>query len=374
MAPALKRCLQINFKLSCAKRGIMITADRLDGVDAGMAVKAPCKVYTNGPLTLSGEQTVNSVACVTGERVLVKDQAATQDNGIYQVATGNWVRATDWDGVRDAVPGTLAVVYNIGDPTLSLWRTVCTDNPIIIGTSLVTFTAVSTAGATGATGPQGPTGSAGTLPIAAAGGTANAITANFTPDLTLTDEMVCLVVAGAANTSTTPTFSPDSLTAHTITKRGGGALVPNDIAGAGHVLMLEYNLANTRWDLLNPMAFAVIGAANIFSKAQSGLPVALTSSSNSVAVDLSLANNFSHTMTENTTVANPSNATAGQSGQIAFTQHASAAKTLALGTHWLEINGLVPSISTTTGAQNLLSYYVADSTHIWFSYNKNGIG
>lgn len=90
------------------------------------------------------------------------------------------------------------------------------------------------------------------LPRAAAGGTADAITADFTPNITLSDMMTVAVVAGAANTTTTPTFAPDGLTAHTIVKRGGNALAANDIAGAGHVILLCYNLANTRWELLNP--------------------------------------------------------------------------------------------------------------------------
>jgi hypothetical protein len=99
---------------------------------------------------------------------------------------------------------------------------------------------------------DGHAGSGGSIPIAAAGGTANAITADFSPDITLTDKVVCMVVAGAANTSTAPTFAPDGLTAHTITARGGAALKVADIPGANFVMILEYNSANTRWELLNP--------------------------------------------------------------------------------------------------------------------------
>jgi hypothetical protein len=90
------------------------------------------------------------------------------------------------------------------------------------------------------------------LPRAAAGGTANAITATFSPAITLADKTIVAVVAGAANSTTTPTFAPNGLTAHTITKNGNSALVAGDIAAAGHVILLEYNLAGTRWELLNP--------------------------------------------------------------------------------------------------------------------------
>jgi hypothetical protein len=40
------------------------------------------------------------------------------------------------------------------------------------------------------------------IPIAAAGGTVDAITADFSPDLTLTDKTLCDVVASGANTIT----------------------------------------------------------------------------------------------------------------------------------------------------------------------------
>lgn len=88
---------------------------------------------------------------------------------------------------------------------------------------------------------------------AAATGTADAITATFSPAPTaLVDRMVLFVTASAANATTTPTFSPNGLTPHTITKFGGNALQSGDILGAGHVLLLQYNSAGTRWELLNP--------------------------------------------------------------------------------------------------------------------------
>ena len=51
-----------------------------------------------------------------------------------------------------------------------------------------------------------------------------------------------------------------------------------------------------------------------WTKAQRGAVVALISTASSVAVDLSLANNFSHAVTEQTTMAAPTNVVAGQSG------------------------------------------------------------
>lgn len=91
--------------------------------------------------------------------------------------------------------------------------------------------------------------------FAVATGTANALAAAFTPTVTaLEDGMQLNIRALLANTSTTPTFSPDGLTAHVITKEGGVGLVPGDIHTASTEIILRYNLAATRWELLNPKA------------------------------------------------------------------------------------------------------------------------
>jgi len=105
---------------------------------------------------------------------------------------------------------------------------------------------------------------AGQLNWAAAGGTADAITATYSPvNTSLTDGLLLFVRAGAANATTTPTFSPDGLTAHTITKNGGVALAAGDIHGAGHELALRYKLASTIWELLDPTAPAAVTDATI---------------------------------------------------------------------------------------------------------------
>ena len=119
----------------------MDAAFRLDGVLSSLAVKAPCKVATNANLTLSGEQTVNSVAVVTNDRVLAKDQDDPIENGIYDVSTAAWNRSPDFDGNRDALNGTLVVVAST--PLVGIYQMTGT-NPIVIGTSALTFQLLST--------------------------------------------------------------------------------------------------------------------------------------------------------------------------------------------------------------------------------------
>jgi hypothetical protein len=90
---------------------------------------------------------------------------------------------------------------------------------------------------------------------AVAAGTADAITATFTPAISaLSDGMVLYVRAGFANATSTPTFTPASgtIAAKTIVKGAGTALAAGDIAGAGHWLALQYDSTLDKWLLINP--------------------------------------------------------------------------------------------------------------------------
>jgi hypothetical protein len=114
-------------------------------------------------------------------------------------------------------------------------------------------------------------------------------------------------------------------------------------------------------------------AVNTWTKTQRGTVTALTSSSGSIAIDLGLTNNFSHTMTENTTLAAPSNAVAGTTGCIVFTQHASAAKTLAFNAAWKPATGTAAVISTTVASTNVMTYIVESSGVVTYGWANKGI-
>lgn len=105
----------------------------------------------------------------------------------------------------------------------------------------------------------------GTATFVDGGGTADAITGTFVPAIpAVVDGMEVCVRATAANATTTPTFSPNGLTARTITKQGGQALAAGDIRADGHELRLRYVAATTTWELLNPTypTRASLGAAS----------------------------------------------------------------------------------------------------------------
>lgn len=117
-----------------------IAIDRTDGLSSAAAIKGPCRVATTANITLSGTQTIDGVAVVAGDRVLVKDQTTGSQNGIYVVDTGSWRRAKDFNRTRDVVEGT-AVTVTDGTVSAGAIYFVTTANPISIGTTAVTFAA-----------------------------------------------------------------------------------------------------------------------------------------------------------------------------------------------------------------------------------------
>lgn len=71
------------------------TKQYVDNVVQGLDAKQPCRVATTANITLSGTQTIDGIAVVAGDRVLVMNQTTAAQNGIYVVAAGAWTRSTD---------------------------------------------------------------------------------------------------------------------------------------------------------------------------------------------------------------------------------------------------------------------------------------
>lgn len=119
--------------------GLSNSIDRFNGLVASLAIKAPCVAVAIANITLSGEQTVNGVAVVSGDRVLVIAQTSSVDNGIYDVSSGAWARSADFDGNRDVVSGTFVTVATATVGRNPYYQ-VTTANPITIGTTAINFT------------------------------------------------------------------------------------------------------------------------------------------------------------------------------------------------------------------------------------------
>ena len=71
----------------------------VDSVAQGLDVKQSCVATTTGNITLNGLNTQAggdwASSLTAGDRVLVKNQTAAQNNGIYVASSGAWTRASD---------------------------------------------------------------------------------------------------------------------------------------------------------------------------------------------------------------------------------------------------------------------------------------
>lgn len=70
----------------------------VDSIVSGLDAKPDVRLASNNNHALTGAQTVDGVAVVTGDRILLKNQTAGAENGIWVANTaGAWTRATDAD-------------------------------------------------------------------------------------------------------------------------------------------------------------------------------------------------------------------------------------------------------------------------------------
>ncbi|WP_214511562.1 phage tail-collar fiber domain-containing protein [Pseudomonas brassicacearum] len=109
-------------------------ADELAKLDSKQSVR----VATTANIVLSGAQTIDGVAVIAGNRVLVKAQTLTKDNGIYVVANGAWGRSVDSNTSVKVTPGLMVVVEEGVANGNSLWQLI-TDSPITLGTTALIF-------------------------------------------------------------------------------------------------------------------------------------------------------------------------------------------------------------------------------------------
>jgi hypothetical protein len=85
----------------------------VDSVAQGLGPKAACQVATTVNISLTGLQTIDGYTTLSGDRVLVKNQSTSSQNGIYIASASAWTRSTDMD-VWSEVPGAYTVVLNGG--------------------------------------------------------------------------------------------------------------------------------------------------------------------------------------------------------------------------------------------------------------------
>ncbi|MCK1400133.1 hypothetical protein IVB45_18605 [Bradyrhizobium sp. 4] len=105
---------------------------------AAFAIKTPVRVCTSANIVLNGLLTIDGVTVAAGDRVLVRNQSDSTQNGIYAVSSGNWTRTTDFDDLGEMVKGT-QVYINEGTANGAKTSYVTASDPITPDTTSLTF-------------------------------------------------------------------------------------------------------------------------------------------------------------------------------------------------------------------------------------------
>ena len=108
---------------------------------------------------------------------------------------------------------------------------------------------------------------------------------------------------------------------------------------------------------------AVTDVAQTFTAAQRGSITTLDPGA-TVTADFAASNNYSLTLDQNLTIANPTNLTAGQSGSIFLVQDGTGSRTAAWGSYWDFAGGTAPTLTTTANAVDRIDYIVRSTSSI----------
>jgi hypothetical protein len=137
----------------------------VDAIAQGLDIKASVRlVATTNVAALTGNVSIDGSTTAPGQRVLLAGQTTASANGIYLTAAGAWARTTDADTSAKVTAGMYVFATEGAANADSGWALI-TPDPIVLGTTALTFTQVTGAGQI--TAGAGLTKSGNTLDVVA---------------------------------------------------------------------------------------------------------------------------------------------------------------------------------------------------------------
>ena len=98
-----------------------------------------CLTATTTNITLSGTQTIDGIAVVAGNLVLVKNQSTASQNGIYTVSASTWTRHSTLDSSSDYSDNFVIYVSSGSTNEKTLWLGVTLSTNFTLGSSNLYF-------------------------------------------------------------------------------------------------------------------------------------------------------------------------------------------------------------------------------------------
>lgn len=199
---------------------------------AGIDAKPSVRAATTANTTLSGTQTIDGVALVAGDRVLVKNQTTASANGVYVVGAGAWARAADADANNELTPGAFWYVEEGTTNGKTQWRIENTGT-ITVGTTAITINQFGGA-ATAYTAGNGLALNANAFSVvAAAGGGISVAAGGVSVDTTIVARKYSVTIGDATNSTYTITHNLGTQDVHvSVRDTGTNALVIADVVAA----------------------------------------------------------------------------------------------------------------------------------------------
>ena len=343
----------------------------------GAPPRRSVRVATTGNVTIAAAlndgDAIDGVTLADDDLVLVKDQTADEENGVYVVGVTP-SRHSDF-ATFEAHVGVFLSVQEGSANADTLWLGTSNAGGTL-DTSALAFTQF-TGGSGGGGGGSGDMLAATYDPTSVAGDAfsmANMVEATDAKVMTAAERTkLSGVEAGADVTDTANVAAAGalmdsevdadiktlSLPANTTMSAAGAALIDDADAAAQRTtlglgsaaLLAEATAAEFR----DNTADRGLSTDQVWSAAEE---VALADAA-TIAIDLStFINGKVDPIAGNRTFGNPTNAKVGQTGFIRIVQDATGGRTLSFGTNWKFENGTAPSLSTAANAEDILVYWV----------------
>ena len=160
--------------------------------------------------------------------------------------------------------------------------------------------------------------------------------------------------------------------------QGFGTAASADI-GTGTTDVPDVSIADARYVRSSVTANTTVrgdfvveaGSLKVGTSARAYNPITTLTDAASITVDFALGNNFLVTIGGNRTLAAPTNAVAGQTGQIYVVQDSTGSRTLAYNGVYQFVSGAAPTLSTGASDVDILVYSTRSSTTIDAALLKN---
>ena len=159
---------------------------------------------------------------------------------------------------------------------------------------------------------------------------------------------------------------------------GFGTAASADI-GTGTTNVPDVSIADARYVRSSVTANTTVrgdfvveaGSLKVGTSARAYNPITTLTDAASIAVDFALGNNFLVTIGGNRTLAAPTNAVAGQTGQIYVIQDSTGSRTLSYNSVYQFVSGAAPTLSTGAADVDILVYSTRSATTIDAALLKN---